>query len=73
MDGINYFGWYFQGSAAGEHRKNKKKDHGPRYHYKWKSLRKLILQIIEPQLFTKVHKSYVEHIRKYLKKQKKNR
>lgn len=71
MDGINYFGWYFQGSAAGEHRKNKKKDHGPRYHYKWKSLRKLILQIIEPQLFTKVHKSSVEHIRKYLKKQKK--
>ena len=67
MDGINYLGWYYQGSAAGE-----KKDHWKKSHYKWQSLTKLIQQVIEPQLFTKVHKSSVEHIRKYLKKQKKN-
>ena len=57
MDGINFLGAYHK-----EHRGEG---------YKWSSLEKLILQIIEPQIFTKIHKSSAEHLRKYLKKQKK--
>ena len=56
MDGINFLGAYHKERVVS---------------YKWSSLKKLILQIIEPQIFTKIHKSSVEHLRKYLKKQKK--
>ena len=58
MDGINFLGGYHNKGNTG-------------FNYKWRSLEKLILQIIEPQIFTKIHKSSVEHLRKYLKKQKK--
>ena len=59
MDGINFLGAY--------HKEHKERGEA----YKWSSLKKLIHQTIEPQIFTKIHKSSVEHLRKYLKKQKK--